>query len=66
MTAAGAILSTVLALASPQSQPAPQRPPRPGTGLIVGRVVDGLVPAAMTLTIAEGEKKVQDIRTGGR
>jgi Carboxypeptidase regulatory-like domain len=41
MTAAAAVCWTVLALASPQSQPMTARQPPPATGLIVGRVVDG-------------------------
>src|SRR4030095_7634406 len=41
MTAAGAVCWTVLTLASPQPQPAAPGQPRPATGLIVGRVIDG-------------------------
>ena len=70
------MLETVLLLVAFQAgQPAQPAPPPPA-GLIPGRVVDAAsgrpVPGAIVslqgdalISIAEGDKKVQDVRAGG-
>ena len=70
------MLETALLLVAFQVTPPAQPAPPPPTGLILGRVVDAAsgrpVPVAIValqngtmISIAEGEKRVQDIRAGG-